>query len=204
VWLLDTKEPQERLDGAYWRMKATIRSLPATVALSDLADLAVTGRVPAQRDLYLFASVSRLNPLVSPKGKTVTQYATEELQELREGDLLISGIDLVHGSVGLVGPECEGMVVSKEYYILRPKPGIDAHWLAALLRTVRRIIEGTITGTSNRTRVESPAVLMNLRVPGAPSRAAQQTADDALREAHPRYRSASEAVREAERLALAP
>jgi len=96
------------------------------------------------------------------------------------------------------------MVVSKEYYILRAKEGVDAHWLVAALRTslVRRIIEGTVTGTSNRTRVESADALMALRTPPAPDAAAQRAAGDMLRAAHRHQAEAIKGIVEAQRLAL--
>jgi type I restriction-modification system DNA methylase subunit len=205
AFLLDIKNAEERLDVAHWRMKAAVETLPKTVTLSEMADLVADGRTPAQSNFYAFASVTRLNAMVVPKGTTDTQYSVEQLQELRDGDILISGIDLVNGSVGVVGPDCAGMVVSKEYYILRARPGIDSHWLVSLLRTsvVRRIIEGTVTGTSNRTRVESADALMALRMPPAPLAQAQKEVGDILRAAHDFQRKASKGVVQAEQMALA-
>jgi hypothetical protein len=110
---------RKRLDEAHWCKKDLIGRIKALVPLSYVADLVAEGRVPPEQDIYKFASVSRVEARVRPKGET-------------------SGIDLVHGSVGVVGADCSGMVVSKEYFILRPKEGCDAHWLAALLRTRAR------------------------------------------------------------------
>ena len=204
AWSLDASRPQERLDVAHWRMKAAVAQLPATVPLSDLADLVTMGRTPPQSDFYSFAFVSRGTAFVGRKALTDTQYGTEALQQVEEGDILVSGIDLVHGSVGVVGPDCQGAVVSKEYYILRAKDGIDPHWLVAMLRTalVRRIIEGLVTGTSNRTRVESPDALMALPVPPAPTTETQKTSGDRLRQAHVHQRQVIADVAEASRLAL--
>lgn len=206
AWELEAASPGERLDVAHWRMKAAVAALPVTVALSDLADLVIEGRVPAQGNFYDFAFVSRLTALVTAKGLSETQYGVEDLQELEEDDVLVSGIDLVNGAVGVVGPECAGMVVSKEYYILRTKEGVDTHWLVAVLRTplVRRIIEGMITGTSNRTRVESPDALMRLRMPPAPDAPTQAAVGGALRAAHHHQHEALRGIAEAQRLALPP
>jgi len=202
---LDPENSQERLDVAHWRMKSAVAALPKTVPLSELADVVSNGRTPAQSDFYSFATVSRLNAFVSPKGVTATQYGVEDLQEVRTGDVLISGIDLVNGAVGVVEPECDGMVVSKEYYILRAAPDVDPHWLVALLRTslVRRIIEGAVTRTSNRTRVDNAAALQALRVPAAPSVEIQTAVGDALRSAHSHQREAAKSLAEAEHLATA-
>ncbi len=204
AWELDPARPQERLDVAHWRMKAAVAELPATVALSDIADLVASGRTPGQSDFYSFAFVSRGTAFVGRRPLTATQYSTEELQQVEEGDVLVSGIDLVNGSVGVVGTDCDGAVVSKEYYILRAKPGVDPHWLVAMLRTtlVRRIIEGMVTGTSNRTRVESGDALMELRVPPMPAPEVQKASGDFLREAHRHQRLVAAEVEQASRLAL--
>jgi type I restriction-modification system DNA methylase subunit len=202
---LDPSKPQERLDEAYWCMKELVASIPSPRPLSDLADLISEGRVPPEQDAYAFASVVRIEGRVRPKGETATSYSIDALQEVKAGDILVSGIDLVHGSVGVVGADCNGMAVSKEYFILRAKEGSDAHWLVSLLRTksMRRIIEGTITGTSNRTRIESPDVLMALPVPPSPSKAVQKMVGDALRSAHKHHAQMIENIREAEAKAAA-
>ncbi|GJD87106.1 hypothetical protein BHAOGJBA_0606 [Methylobacterium hispanicum] len=204
TWELDPERPQERLDVAHWRMKAVVSELPATIPLSDLADLVPTGRTPGQADFYSFAFVSWGSALVGLKPLTATRYATEELQQVEEGDVLVSGIDLINGAVGVVGSDCEGAVVSKEYYILRTKPGVDPHWLVAMLRTplVRRIIEGMVTGTSKRTRFESGDTLLALQVPPMPPPDVQKASGDLLREAHKHQRLVTFEVTEASRLAL--
>ena len=200
---LDAGAGQERLDEAYWCMKELIASIAAPVPLSTFATLVDFGRVPPEQSIYSFASVSRAEGRVRPKGDSSTMYSADDLQEVREGDILVSGIDLVHGSVGVVGGDCDGMVVSKEYFILQPKAGFDPHWLVSLLRTraVRRIIEGTITGTSNRTRVESPSVLMQIQLPAAPSKKVRDKVGDALRSAHLHHAQMISAIRNAERAA---
>lgn len=84
-WGLNPSRQSERLDVAYWRMKAAVGALPATIPLSGLADLVETGRTPPQEDFYSFAFVSRLTAIVAPKGLTDTQYPVEEMQQIREG-----------------------------------------------------------------------------------------------------------------------
>jgi hypothetical protein len=197
---LDQTQPQERLDEAYWCMKRLIAAISSPVPLSKFATLVGSGRTPPEQAIYFFASVARAEGRVRPKGDTATNYSTDNLQEVHEGDILVSGIDLVHGSAGVVGPDCDQMVVSKEYFILQARNGYDSHWLVSLLRTgaVRRIIEGTITGTSNRTRVESPDVLMSIRLPDAPDPDLQAQVGEALRSAHSHHSQMTDAIKEAE------
>lgn len=200
IWSLDPANQTERLDEAYWCMKDIVSTMPSAIPLSSVADLVSEGRTPPERDIYSFASVSRVNVRVQPKRETATTYSASDLRVLKQGDVLVSGIDLVHGSAGVVGTECEGMVVSKEYYILNAKAGVDAHFLVALLRTpaVRRIVEGTVTGTSNRTRVESADVLMNIPLPPLPAFAVQKKVGDQLRLAHEHHQKMFENIRQAE------
>lgn len=198
--ILDPARPQERLDEAYWCMKGLIAAIPSPVPLSKFATLVGSGRVPPEQAIYSFASVARAEGRVRPKGDTTTTYSTDDLQEVHKGDILVSGIDLVHGAAGVVGADCDQMVVSKEYFILQARNGYDAHWLVSLLRTaaVRRIVEGTITGTSNRTRVESPDVLMSVQLPDAPDLKTQRRIGNALRSAHSHHFKMTEAIRQAE------
>jgi hypothetical protein len=152
VWNINPGKQAERLDEAYWQMKDIVGAMPAMVPLDSVADLVSEGRTPPEKDIYSFASVSRVDVPVQPKKDTATHYNASELNVVQKGDVLISGIDLVHGSIGVVDPDCDGIVVSKEYYILNAKTGVDPHYLVALLRTpaMRRMVEGTVTGTSNR------------------------------------------------------
>lgn len=199
VCKLDHDKLGERLNEAFWCMKGLIDLIPNSVSLRELAHLVpIGGRVPPEQTIYAFASVSRNEARVRSKGRSSTAYSVDDLQMVQEGDILVSGIDLVNGAVGVVGRDCDGMVVSVEYIILRAKEGVDAHWLVTLLRTgaVRRIIEGTITGTSNRTRVESPEVLMSLRLPKAPPTEQQTSIGNHLRNAITNQRGMMEEIRQ--------
>lgn len=197
---LDVNQQSQRLDEAFWCMQDLVSKIPTPVPLSDVADLISEGRIPPEQDIYAFASVARNEGRVRFKGETTTQYSTDNLQQVKTGDILVSGIDLVHGAVGVVGQDCDGMIVSKEYFILAAKNGNDPHWLVSLLRTgaMRRIVEGTITGTSNRTRVESPEVLMALPLPQPPNAKLQKMVGDALRSAHKHHQQMVQSIQKAE------
>jgi restriction endonuclease S subunit len=86
----------------------------------------------------------------------------------------------VHGSIGVVGPDCEDAVVSKEFYVLRIKDNQRAkvlpEFVVALLRSprMRVIIEGTVTGTSNRTRIENIDTFLDLPIPQMPKKRVQK------------------------------
>jgi hypothetical protein len=181
-------------------MKELVAKLPATAPLSTVATLVETGRSPPSKDIYSFAVAGWLDSRVRPKGQATTSYSPAELKTLYVQDILISGIDLIHGGVGVVEEDCAGLVVSKEYYILRAKDGIDPHWLVALLRTpaMRRIVEGIVTGTSNRNRVESSEVLMSLPISPPPAPDEQKFIGDNLRQAHRHQTHMQEGIAAAE------
>ncbi|MBI5115059.1 hypothetical protein HZA56_01140 [Candidatus Poribacteria bacterium] len=166
---LDPKNPEMRIDFAYHRMKDLISKAKETVRLGEVVENVV--RLPDEQEIYRFATVSRVDGRVRFKEETTTSYESKDLRVVKSGDLLVSGIDFVNGSVGTVHKNCNDLVVSKEYFTLRPKKGVRyralPEYLAAVLRSrqMREIIEGTVTGTSNRTRVQNVEVLLDLPIP---------------------------------------
>ena len=77
----------------------------------------------------------------------------------------------VNGAVGYAGEDVADRVVSREFYTLRVREDregdADARYLALLMRTphARELVAGTVTGTSNRTRVEDETSLLALPLP---------------------------------------
>ena len=108
---------------------------------------------------------------------------------LAKDDLLVSGIDAVRGAIGVVGPDCEGHTVSKEFFTLRVRAEqidqVDPWFVARLLRTptMRAILEGSISGVSNRTRLDSVDQLLALPMPTLPSIDNQRDVADKVRKA---------------------
>ncbi len=84
--------------------------------------------------------------------RTDTEYA--ERYRVRAGELVLSNIAATYGSVAVVPPELAGLVVSKEYTVLRAKPGYDAKVIWSILRSpeIRADFLLRTTG-ANRTRV---------------------------------------------------
>jgi type I restriction-modification system DNA methylase subunit len=133
---------------------------------------------PSRRGEYTFAEVSRVTGTVQPKGLQAVDYPPRALWVVREGHLVASGIDAVHGSVGVAGPEVDGMVLSSEMFAYRVRGDAEASatYLALLLRSeaARELLMGLVTGTSNRTRLESPDQLLALPIPPLPPLARQE------------------------------
>ncbi|WP_447912998.1 hypothetical protein [Microbacterium phyllosphaerae] len=130
--------------------------------------------------------------MLRAKGVERTKYAPRDLWEVRKGDLVVSGIDLVHGAVAVAGAEMDGMVMSKEMfpYAVVDSERVLPEYVALVLRTpqMRAIIEGLVTGTSNRTRLSSPDEILSLRIPPLPPIDEQELLVAKLREAHESYR----------------
>ena len=85
--------------------------------------------------------------------KTETEYS--QLFRVRQGDLVISNIAATYGSVAVVPPDFDGLVVSKEYTVLKAIAGYDARIIWAVLRSpnIRAELLLRTTG-ANRTRIQ--------------------------------------------------
>ena len=120
---------------------------------------------------YEFAEVNRIGT-VRFKARQSVRYAPAQLWIVREGDLVLSGIDAVVGAIAVAGSDVDGMVMSEEmfsYHVKDPSRA-SAVYLQLLLRShsARELMEGLITGTSNRTRLENPWQLLHLPIPPLP------------------------------------
>ena len=81
----------------------------------------------------------------------------------------------MRGAIGVVGEDCDSAVVSKEFFTFRVKDdmkkSVDSQYLVRVLRSrkMRAILEGSITGVSNRTRLESAAQILSLPIVPLPT-----------------------------------
>ena len=127
-------------------------------------------------DVYEFATIDRNLGTIQSKGKVATTYKPGDLWRLQQGDLVVSGIDLVHGAVAVAGRDVAGLVMSKEMFPYEPTDQVLPEYLAMLLRAevARTLIHGRVTGTSNRTRVTSPAQILDIPIPKPPSKREQE------------------------------
>lgn len=195
---LDSSKPSERLDFAYRRMCEIVAGLKSPVRLGSLLHPVV--RVPEEKETYPYAYVRSEDGRVCSKGEQDLDYATRDLREIRTNDILLSGIDVVRGAVGVVGSDCSGMVVSKEFFTLRLQKAVAGNvlpeYLTCLLRSkpVQEIIEGAITGVSNRTRIETIDDFLNLQIPPLASITKQKLIVGQLRKAYRAQDKAKESL----------
>jgi type I restriction-modification system DNA methylase subunit len=174
--------------------------------LGDVLEIpARTNPQAARTGSYHFAVVNRVFGTVDDKGVQEVDYKPADLWVVREDDLVVSGIDLVNGAVGVAGAEVDGLVMSKEMYPYRIKPGVDAEpefvQLILRSRTAVEMLWGLATGTSNRTRLENPQQLLELPIPPLPDRRIQEGEADQVRRAQELRREAAQRLRAAQEAA---
>lgn len=164
----------QRLDygvARYRKMRAEIRA-SSPLTLGDVLEARIPTS-PALAPAYDFATLERGQGVVRRKGHEPTQYAPKNLWQVEEGDIVVSGIDVVNGSIAIAGPEADGLVLSKEFYPYRVKQDspVPPEFITALLRSssARKLIAGMVSGTSMRTRLENAEQLLRLPLPSLPT-----------------------------------
>ena len=197
-WLSDD-EAGERLDYAFVAAEQTKAALPPDHrSLGHYAQIVVRHPEEDQVRFYRFGTIDRNTGEVGSRGFTDTKYPPSDLRVIREGDIVVSGIDLVNGAAGYADASVDGLVVSKEFYTLVVRDDmrgeVDARFLAILLRTPSARSLTLPTGTSNRTRVEGEDALLALPLPNLPPIAEQTALADRVHAAYESRRRASETL----------
>lgn len=183
-------------------MRDIVGRIAKPVKLSDFLENVV--RNPDDKDIHEYAYVSSIDGRVRSKGEQDLAYSEKDLREIRQGDILLSGIDVVKGAIGVVGADCDGLVVSKEFFTIRPKQyasiKVLPEYIVCLLRSpkMREIIEGTVTGVSNRTRIEDIDKFLELPLQAPADMAAQKKIASQLLAAYAAQDKARSALAEIE------
>lgn len=74
---------------------------------------------------------------------------------VREGDIVLSHINAIHGAIAVVPPSLDGCIVTHEYSLCRTKNGYDARVVCALLRSPAARADLIILSTGiGRTRID--------------------------------------------------
>ena len=159
-YIVPAERATDRLDVKHCLIDHNWRGASTDTVLSEVADVKEFGDadtiVCEQHELHeqLFTvkydGTPTADRVIIPR--TETEYP--ELYRVRQGEIVISNIAVTYGSVAVVPSEMDGMVVSKEYTVLRTKPGYDARVVCAVLRSpeIRAQLLLRTTG-ANRTRV---------------------------------------------------
>ena len=105
---------------------------------------------PVQLFTVTYEGAATAGRVIFPR--TQTEYA--QLYRVRQGEIVISNIAASYGSTAVVPSELDGLVVSKEYTVLKPVSGFDARITRALLRSPEIKAEMLLRATgANRTRI---------------------------------------------------
>lgn len=181
----DEGKGDARLDYFYARFQDLSEVLHASgrpvVTLGDLIEprTPLDNPEPSITGEYDFAVTERVG-IVNRKGVQEVRYSPKDLWCVEEHDIVISGIDVIHGAAAVAGADVAGLVMSKEMFAYRVKPGVDVlpKYVALMLRTrpVRDMILGLVSGTSGRTRVTDPQQILSVPVLKPPSRREQDAA----------------------------
>lgn len=170
-------EPASRMDFFNARYHDIVKNLRTSgVQLTELRDLiaprTANHPLPSTSDTYEFATIDRTTATLRSKGVQQVSYRPCDLWVVNKRDIVVSGIDLVHGSVAVADASMDGLVMSKEMfpYVVRRGTGVLPEYMALLLRTdlAKTLIHGWITGTSNRTRLSDADQLLAIPVPAPP------------------------------------
>ncbi|PRY55727.1 N-6 DNA methylase [Glycomyces artemisiae] len=168
------------------------------ISFGDVLEIASVKHPPASRTgEYDFAVATRTGT-VAYKGRASVAYSPRSLWVVENGDLILSSIDLVHGAIAVAGQDVAGLVMSKEMYPYRVRPGVEAvpEYVQILLRTkaAQEMLYGFATGTSNRTRLESAEKLLEFPLPPLPALSEQIVRAQQLQEAYAQQRRALETI----------
>ena len=137
-----------------WRRSnsRTVLSDVAEVKVFEVADVVECQQHEGHVQLFLvqYDGTPRPDRIIFPR--TESQYP--QLYRVRSGEIVISNIAATYGSVAVVPAHLDGLVVSKEYTVLKARPGYDARLIRALLRSPEIRAEMLLRTTgANRTRI---------------------------------------------------
>ena len=201
----------DRLDYFFARRQEIERQLISGIGADStvlLGELIVEGArvrpVPSRTSEYEFATIDRLAVEVKSKGRILTKYPAGYLWVLRQGQIVASGIDIVHGSIAVASAGVEGLVMSKEMfaYDVIDADSVLPEYIVMTVRSTnaRSVIEGIVSGTSNRNRMVEPSYLLDVRVPKPPHIREQIKLAEALKTSMELRRAAHTALATAESL----
>ena len=137
-----------------WRISNSLTALSDIVELKDIEKKDIVECKSHEGYVQLFTikydGTAEGNRVIFPR--TQTEYA--QLFRVRTDDIVISNIAASYGSVAVVPPELDGLVVSKEYTVLKANPGYEPLLVHALLRSPEIRAEMLLRTTgANRTRI---------------------------------------------------
>lgn len=170
---LFAKHPSHRIDAKYFTFKSTeeIVRRPGSRRLGDLLVRRRESVVPNEHPEREFKTITltlagEMRPREAGRGRNPPDWhgsyfpAGQKWFVVREGDIVVSRIDLWKGCVGVAPAAFDGAVVTGEFPVYRIRSSqagaVDGRYLQTLLRSryFRRAIRAVTTGHSNRRRTQ--------------------------------------------------
>lgn len=178
-----------------------VENLMAPVSLAEPLDANRLVDTEAADELVTYLRV-RYDGFCEPGDDVWTSDLTaQRLTRVREGDIVISHINAIHGAIAIVPTELEGCVVTSEFTVCRPNASIRAAVLWTLLRSPEARADLLLLATGiGRTRVNWE-IVRQLRLP-VPPKELQQEILEALSSADDAERSVSRLRDRARRSAI--
>ena len=198
---LFAKHPSHRIDAKYFTFKST-EEVVRRPGASRLGDLLVRRResvVPNDDPQREFKTITltlegEMTPREAGKGRNPRGWsgsyfpAGQKWFVVREGDIVVSRIDLWKGCIGVASAAFDGAVVTGEFPVYRVRPehvgAVDGRYLQVLLRSryFRRAVRAVTTGHSNRRRIqESDFLDLLVHLPGLDVQVRTADAIDAVK-----------------------
>jgi type I restriction enzyme S subunit len=112
---------------------------PTGWAAKSFRELVETVERPVQLEpdvTYQLVNAKRSRGGIVPRAKLLGRDILVKSQfRVHAGDFLMSLRQIIHGACGIVPPKLDGAVVSNEYLVLRPKPGLLVEYLQCMSHT---------------------------------------------------------------------
>lgn len=180
VWGVPSESITDRLDAKYLRPWSTAKIADQWrhqgIDVVELRDLVQPASDMIEIDPHAQCSFIRITyagTVEHGAGRLGADIGYARMRTARIGDIVVSNIGAVHGSIGVITDDTTHLLISDEYTILRPiaEKQVDSHYLCAILRTPAIIAEWLSSASGiARQRVDWEAMqhqLVPLVVPAA-------------------------------------
>ena len=143
-WLVSPEALSDRLDAKYIRPWSVRELFPQwellgveAVALSTLVDPIEEPAVIDRDTRYQFLKITYKGRAERGITRLGREISYPKIGRARDGDIVVSNINAVHGAICVIPDDLSHLLVSNEFTVLRPRPGadVDAYYIWSVLRT---------------------------------------------------------------------
>ena len=173
-------EPARRADD--WSEKGlevvTLADLVEPISFDDVPDgsepLRVIDVPNSDDEMVTYLRVTYDGSVEAGDEAWLSDVRVPRLMRVRQGDLVFSHINAIHGAVAVVPPEMAGFVVTNEYTVCRTRGGLDPRVVWAIVRAPEARADLLLLATGiGRTRIRWDEA-RHLRLPKPPAHVQEQ------------------------------